>query len=108
MSRLMQRNLRFIKQLRKTSPKQRQRILDLSPRELLDSLGEGSYNVLKGRVKLTANKFKALRRHKQKLQTLANKRTSRRLKQHLVVQRGGFIPLLASILVPTILSLVAQ
>lgn len=105
MSSLMKRNLKFLELLSKVSPKTRRDILKYAPKELVQAISEGAYNVLKGNVKLSKKKFAALKRQKSKLRLLASAKTSRKRKNE-VIQKGGFIGLLSSILIPAIAGII--
>jgi hypothetical protein len=61
--------------------------------DLIQAISECSLNVLKGNVRITPAQKKRLCRYKQKLRTLAKKKTSfKRRKQ--VIQTGGFLGVL--------------
>lgn len=58
--------------------------------DLLKSIRECSYNVLKGNVPLSTAQKSRLCRHKQSLRALAKKGTSVK-RQKQILQKGGFI-----------------
>jgi hypothetical protein len=107
MAKRMHKCYPFIKRIVKTTPKQRAHILKKGPPELLDAISEGALNILKGNVPLSKQKFQQLQRYKNNVKQLATKRTSRRKKRAIILQRGGFMGVLASVLIPTIAALVA-
>ncbi len=106
MSRLMKRNAHFIQLLAQATPRQRQDILQHAPKDLIAALSEGALNVLKGNVKLSKQRHATLKRHRAKLRELADRRTSQQRKRALVQQRGGFLGVLASVLIPAITGLI--
>lgn len=102
----MRQNLHILKLLAKSAPVQRRHIIQTAPKDLIEALSEGSLNLLKGRVQLSKNRLSKLRRFKKQIKVLASCKTSVRKKKQ-VLQRGGFLPLLASVLVPAISGLVS-
>ena len=107
MSELVQRNVKFFKLLGKLTPRKRKEVLKHAPAELIQAYSEGAFNVLKGNVKLSKKKFAALKRHKKKLETLARQKGSQKSKKAVLCQRGGFVGLLASVLIPAITGIIS-
>ncbi len=105
-SRLMKRNARSIRLIATASPKRQKEIIKRAPKSLVDAFGEGALNIAKGRVSLSDKRYGALKRYKCQLHRLANHRSSLKSRK-AALQRGGFLPLLASILIPTVASLIA-
>ena len=94
MSQALSRNAPFLRLLHKASPKARKELLEkhCTP-DLVESICECCYNVLKGSVPLTRSQKDALRRKKQMLRQLALKKTSLKKKKELI-QKGGFLGVL--------------
>ena len=102
----MERNLPLIKLLSKSTAAERRKILKSAPKELITALTEGSLNLIRGTVPLSKQKISKLRRYKKQLKTVAAKKVSAQKKKK-ILQRGGFLPLLASVLVPAISGLIS-
>lgn len=102
MARLMKRNLPLLRLLTNVPARRRKQILQHAPRELVQALSEGALNVLHGNVPLTKKTYARLKRHKKQLHLLADRRVPERRKRKLIIQRGGFLPLLAGALLPLI------
>ena len=58
--------------------------------DLIRALSECSLNVLNGRIPLTQNQMRQLRRHKQTIRALASRKTSVKRRKQLL-QKGGFL-----------------
>ena len=88
-------------------PKTRKILLEKAKRPVIDALSECALNLLKGSIKLSEKQKKKLKRFKNYLRELANKRVSLK-KKKLITQRGGFIPALLSAILPVIGSLIGK
>ena len=90
--------------LTKARPKLVKEIISTADKSLIHALSECALNILTGVVPLTPAKKKKLTKFKNKLRSLATKRTSLKNKKNLLqkggYQRGGFISLLASVVAP--------
>ena len=84
MSQRVQREIDFLKVLCKASPKQRCGIIEGANNELIKVICECALNCLKGNVPLTTAQRQKLCRHKQKLQTLADKKYPIKKKRKLL------------------------
>ena len=101
MSKRVKDNLYYLQVLAKSKPKIRKVIIEHGPGDVLLSICECCYNVLKGTIPLTKAQKQRLVRYKKHLRALANKKVSRVNKKRLLIQRGGNL-LLA--LLPPVLS----
>src|SRR5215469_4562213 len=99
-------NYRFLELLRKVKPKLRRAILLNCGPGLLKSVGECALNVLRGNVKLTKCSRRKLRKHKDVLRKIADKKVKIDNKRKIIVQRGGFLLPLLSAVLPFLASLV--
>ncbi|KAJ8019439.1 hypothetical protein HOLleu_41037 [Holothuria leucospilota] len=90
----------YLQVLAKGSPKQKQGIISGASKDLIHCLCEGAVNTLKGNVPLNRLQKKKLRKHRNTLRTLANRRVSIPSKRKLLLQRGGSF--LAALLPPLI------
>ena len=106
MSQLMKRQLHLLKFIASLPKKQQQEVLAVAPKDLIRAYSEGALNVLKGNVKLSEKSFKSVKRQRSKLRTLANKKSSIK-KKKAVIQHGGFLGLLSSILIPAVVGLIS-
>ena len=100
MSKRMEGSLPYLQILMKCKPKIRKVILEHGPTDLLLSICESCYNVLKGTIPLSKRQKQRLSRHKKHLTDLANRKVSRLRKRRLLTQKGG--NLLAALLPPVL------
>ncbi len=106
MSRLILRNAKAIETIARTrSQRRRKEIAKQASKDLVNAFSEGALNVVKGKVPLSKKRYNSLKRYKKQLETLSSRRSSLKSRK-AVLQRGGFLGLLASVLVPTIASLI--
>ena len=96
-----------LKCVKRMSVKQRQKFLKSCDKDFIHCICECVKNLLKGRVPLKSNQFKALSRHKQSLRTLSLKKTSL-AKRRKILQSGGFFHMLMPALFSGISGLVTQ
>ena len=80
----------MLKRLRSLPPKTAKAMIKRGNRQLVNALCEGSLNVLKGNVPLSAHHKRRLRRYKKDLRYLAQRRASVKRKKALL-QKGGFL-----------------
>ena len=93
MSARLKRNWHLLHVLDKAKPQQRKAILKTANNDLVIAICEIVDNVLRGTVKLTPAQRKKLRRYKSALRILADKKICCKDKKGLVIQNGGFLPL---------------
>ena len=86
------------------TPKRRALLAEWANKSEIDSLSEIVYNTLRGNIKLNKRLFKKLKRCKNHLRELANKKNSITKKRKIIKQNGGFL----SVLIPTALSLLTS
>jgi hypothetical protein len=72
----------------------RKKLIRKASRDNIDALSEVALNTLLGNVPLKDEQKKKLKRHRTKIRQLAHRRTSTKKKKILLVQQGGFLPLL--------------
>lgn len=93
----LKRNIPLLKALTKASPRKRKDILRGCSNDLLHSLSEIALNLLKGNIPLSSQQYAALKRQKNKIRLLADRKISLRRKRRTLQQTGGFLlPLLAT------------
>ncbi len=96
----------LLKLLHKANKIQRAKLLEIFPGEIVKLLSECALNILKGTVVVKKDQKKKLRRYRQKLHTLVDKKVPQEKKKK-VIQSGGFLPaVLGTILAPMITPLV--
>ena len=86
----LKKHAHVLRALMTTSPAVTKAIIRSSDRDLVNTLCECCFNVLKGNVQLTPSQKKKLQRHKNTLRQLSNKKHSLKRKRHLL-QKGGFL-----------------
>jgi len=98
-------NLHVLKDAR---PKLRRAILANSDKELVNSVGKCALNVLQGNVKLSNCKKRKLRKFRRQLRTVADSHMPLARKKKLIIQSGGVLVPLLSVVLPTIASLIYE
>ena len=93
--------------LSKARPSVVKSIITPGSRDLIDTLSEGSLNILRGNLALSSSSRKKLKAYKTQLRQLAKKRASIK-KRKSILQKGGFVKTLASILLPLAIKGIAQ
>ena len=81
----------YLKLLHGAQPAYRKVLLQQAKPEVIKLLSDCALNILKGKILLTQQEKKRLQRHKKKIRSLANKRTSIKTKKK-ILQQGGFLP----------------
>lgn len=84
----------YLKQLNTASPGFRKHLLASSNNELIKCICEIVDNSLKGNLSLPPKKVSKLKRYKNLLRKITDKKLPLKLKKSLLVQEGGFLPLL--------------
>jgi len=87
-----ERNLDFIKSLDNITPYKRKKLIKNASEDNILALKEIAHNILKGKLKsVETNKLK---RHKKSIRNFVKKKYSLKTKKKLLVQKGGFLPLM--------------
>ena len=93
----------FLKGLTHLTPKYRQKMINNSPKEVIDSVGECCLNIIKGNVHLTKAQKQNLQARQRHIHLLSSKQVSLPEKKKIINQKGGALlglllkPLLAPI-----------
>lgn len=82
--------------LKDASPKLRKSILQNCNFSTIKAIQEIAHNILIGNHEVTSKCFNALKRYKKDLRKFACSKSSGCSKRKIVVQKGGFVPLLIS------------
>lgn len=85
----LKKHANMIKALTTTSPKLRKIIIKEADKDLITSLCDCANNILKGNVPLSAKQWSCLRRHKQSLRMLTQRKSLAKKKK--ILQSGGFL-----------------
>jgi len=99
------RNLHALKD---AHPKLRRAIIANSNKDLSKSISELALNVLRGNVKLSNCKKRKLHKFRRQLRTAVDKHVPLARKKKLILQSGGFLVPLLSVVLPTIAPLIYE
>jgi len=99
-----QKHAAILQALCHLTSEQRVAILKKADPKLVRCICECALNILRGNVPLKHPYKQRLRRYATILRRLADKNNSWRCKKRLIVQRGGFLPLLLAPILGTVLS----
>ena len=103
MSSLLKRQVLCLQMLNRTkNTKLRKAILEHADADLISALCECAHNILRGTVRLTPREKVRLRKYKNKLRLLVNKRLSVSRRRRGIQQSGGFLPALLAPLATTV------
>ena|ERR1700722_8463339 len=103
MSKNLKENTDFLKFLSKTSKTQRNQVIKSATSQQIKSLKECVLNICAGNVSLSPKQFVDLKKKRNKLYKFLKSKSLRDKK--IVVQNGGFLPLVLSALTPVLASL---
>ena len=90
----LRRNYKLLKLLKKSKKVQRRKLLETANKDLILCLCDCANNILKGNVNLKPKETHRLKRHKATLRTLATSSKNVNKKRKLLIQKGGFLPML--------------
>ena len=85
----LRKHANMLKVLSTASPKLKKSIIQGADKDLITSLCDCANNILKGNVPLSAKQKSALRRYKQSLRTLTQRKSLVQKKN--ILQSGGFL-----------------
>lgn len=89
--------------LNKAKPKLRKAIIKNSDDALIKALSEISLNTLNGNLELTGGAKNKLKKYKRKLRCIACPKRKLKSKRNILVQEGGFLPVLISSLLSSVI-----
>jgi len=98
----------FIKRIKKSTPKNREKYLNKASPAEIRSLCECAHNVYSGAIPIPSKIVKRLRPHQKEIRELTFKRGKAEHKRQLLIQKGGFLPLLLGAVLPIIGQLIAN
>ena len=87
---------------RTKNTKLRNAVLEYADADLISALCECAQNILRGTVRLTPREKVRLRKYKDKLRLIANRRLSISRRRREIQQNGGFLPALLAPLATTV------
>lgn len=108
MSARLKRNLPLLRVLLHASPVQRRLILQTASKELILSVCEVAFNILRGVIPLSTPQYKRLARQKTAIKLVADKKIGVLRKKQVINQKGGFLGPLLSIAVPFLTELLMR
>jgi hypothetical protein len=92
----IEKHYNFIKKFQRAPTLQRNAYLKRASADEVRSLCECALNVCNGNIPLNKKQFGQLKKHKKILKTLAFTKSSPWKKRRVLLQEGGFLPVLAS------------
>ena len=109
MSARLKRNWHLLKVLSQfKKPIQRKAILLTNSDDLILAICEIVDNVLRGTVQLKARDRKKLQQYKKVMRELANRKIAKKAKKSILLQKGGFLPLVLAPALSLVASLVGE
>lgn len=109
MSARLKRNWHLLKVLSQfKKPIQRKAILLTNSDDLILAICEIVDNVLRGTVQLKARDRKKLQQYKKVMRELANRKIAKKDKKSILLQKGGFLPLVLAPALSLVASLVGE
>ena len=90
----LRRNIPHLKNLQKASVPKRKQIITAATSELINTLCDCCLNAVKGNLKISKLQKKKLSRHTSTIRALSKKRQSVSNRRQLLLQKGGFLPIL--------------
>src|SRR5215813_13203524 len=104
---LVEAQLPFLTILSSTkSKKLKRQLVDSATSAQLNSLCEVCFNLLQGRLEVSDKKLQKLKKYKNHIRKLAASKKQTLKSKRQILQTGGFLPLLAS-LIPSVIGLVS-
>ena len=108
MSSRVQRNLPLLEMLYKATPGVRRVIVCGSSTDFIDALCEIALNVLRGNIPLTDKQYAQLKKKKNIIRLIADKKVKHLRKKKTINQSGGFLLPLLGAAIPFITSLITR
>ena len=102
MSRRIKSHAVLLNTLAHCSPHQRKLLIKTADKGFIDAICECVVNVIRGNVKLSSTQKRTLAKQKRFLRKLADRKTALKERKRILIQRGGFIGLIARLVAPVI------
>ena len=99
-------NFHKLHTLKDAHPKLRKAIISNCDTDLVNCVSECALNLLHGNVELSDCARKKLRKYRRQLRTVVDRRVRMARKKTLIIQRGGFLVRLLTVVLPTLASLI--
>jgi len=100
MVRRILKNKKFLEYYLETDPKSRKRLLKGANHDQIKSLCEATLNVVKKNINVPSKAKQELYKHKAVIKRVAFKKEPISKKKSLLVQKGGFLPIILSTVLP--------
>jgi hypothetical protein len=105
----LKRNISYLHVLNTSKKSLRDAIIKNAPKDLIVCICDCSHNFLNGNIPFTAQEIKKLLRYQNLVRYLAKKKRGElKEKRQLIVQNGGFLPLLLTPILSVAASLLAE
>ena len=88
------RNQEFLKQLHSSKAVHRTKLIKKASKDNIDAISEVALNTLRGNIPLNPKQKRELKKHRSKIRSLVHSKSSVKKRKHILVQKGGFLPLL--------------
>ena len=92
MTKRLCRNLDFLKLLGGKNKSVRKKVLSDAKTDLLKCISDCCHNILNGNIEMTRKEIKSLKKYRQVIREVANKRIALRRKRKILLQHGGALP----------------
>ena len=102
------KNFDFIKQLSQSSKRDCASLLQKVSIDRIKVLCEICLNLLEGNIPVNGEEKQKLKRHRKKIEVLADRKVALKQKRPIINQRGGFIGTLASVALPVLTGIIAK
>ena len=106
----LSKSLPLLRVVTRLPPNSRKRILkELSNEKIVyKALNELAQNTLSGKIPLSNGQRRRLKSHKKTLENFCNAKKCNKKRKQLIIQSGGFLPIVLQALIPILDSLVAS
>ena len=88
------KNYHWLKVLHDSKPTTRKALLTVANQDLIDTICECLKNILLGRIKISSELLKKLERRERVLKEIYSNKTNITRKKQLLIQLGGFLPVI--------------
>lgn len=98
----------FLRLLERSNPKQRRELLSQATKEELTTLFEVCLNIIKGHIPVEGQKFKQLKRYRNVVRQLGDRKVALKKKKRMISQEGGAVGAVVGTVASLILPLLAK
>jgi hypothetical protein len=104
----VKKNINTLRALCHLKKKQAKSLLQASDKQLIGCICECVHNVANGNVKISQKSLEKIQKHKSKIRKIIGNDVSYQERKKLIVQSGGFLPLLLAPIVSLVGGLVGE